>query len=59
VHRIREHTPGVSVVYMSGYTPESVLEGLGPGEHFVPKPFTMEVLTETVGVALGGVPAGA
>jgi two-component system cell cycle sensor histidine kinase/response regulator CckA len=58
VRRIREDMPGVSVIYMSGYTPESVLDGLGPGERFLQKPFTMGVLTETVGAALGGVAAG-
>ena len=52
--RIRERWPDVSVLYMSGYSPEAVeKEGLlDPGTRLLAKPFSLETLVRSVEEAL-------
>ncbi len=59
--QIRERLPDLHVVYMSGYTPEAVLDGgrLDRGEFFLQKPFTVADLTTLVRDALAGAEAPA
>ncbi len=54
--RAQSDHPEVKVVFMSGYSPELAgrqLE-LGPGQAFLPKPVTAELILETVRRCLGG-----
>jgi two-component system cell cycle sensor histidine kinase/response regulator CckA len=53
--RIRERRPGLRVLFMSGYTDETVTaQGLvARGAHFVQKPFSAAALLAQVGTALG------
>lgn len=46
----RELRPGLPVLYMSGYTRETLLEAgrLQDGMHYLEKPFSAEVLTQRV-----------
>jgi PAS domain S-box-containing protein len=60
--RLREHSPGLPIVVMSGYTEESVAEeflqaGSGPTA-FLQKPFLAEDLVGALRKVLEGVPAG-
>jgi len=50
--------PNTRVVLMSGYTEHAALAGArrGPDEHFVQKPFTAQMLCETVRRALDDPP---
>jgi two-component system, cell cycle sensor histidine kinase and response regulator CckA len=52
--RIREKRPDLHVLYMSGYSPETALDGehLEPTEFFLQKPFDSRVLAATVGDAM-------
>ncbi len=49
--------PSTKVVFMSGYTEHAALKNaqLGPDDHFVQKPFSAQVLSETLQRALGHV----
>jgi two-component system, cell cycle sensor histidine kinase and response regulator CckA len=53
--RIRERRPDLRVLFMSGYTDETVTaQGLvARGAHFVQKPFSAAALLAQVGAALG------
>lgn len=53
IMKLRERTPGLRVVMMSGYSSNSVLP---EGEHFLQKPFTREALAERVNSALESLP---
>jgi two-component system cell cycle sensor histidine kinase/response regulator CckA len=47
---IQKRSPGIEVLYMSGY-PDGALEpekALGPGDHFLHKPFTPDAMVATV-----------
>jgi hypothetical protein len=48
--------PRAKVVFMSGYTEHAALNsgGLGPDDYFVQKPFSAQVLSETLHRALTG-----
>lgn len=54
--QVTELTPDVPVVYMSGYPDETVTrEGVSSeGTTFLRKPFSPELLTRTIRLALGG-----
>jgi two-component system cell cycle sensor histidine kinase/response regulator CckA len=49
-HRLQELQPELSVLYTSGYTTETIQGGLRlpPQASFLPKPFTMQELIDTV-----------
>jgi hypothetical protein len=51
--------PGLRVVFMSGYTEHPAMRSaqLGPGDLFVPKPFSARVLSETIASAFSPSPA--
>jgi PAS domain S-box-containing protein len=59
VETLRRERPGVSVLFMSGYTDDEVLRrGLGASDQgFLQKPFTQSSLVEAVDVALRARPA--
>jgi CheY-like chemotaxis protein len=62
LRRLREHSPDLPIVIMSGYTEESVAEeflqaGSGPTA-FLQKPFLAEDLVGALRKVLEGVPAG-
>jgi CheY-like chemotaxis protein len=51
--RLREHTPGLRVVFMSGYTGDRVdLADVPPDAYFIEKPFSPDALAQTVDDAL-------
>ncbi len=54
VERLLRARPGVKVLFMSGYTDETIVRHGADGEstHFLAKPFTSEALLQAVGVAL-------
>ncbi|BCS34839.1 hybrid sensor histidine kinase/response regulator [Luteitalea sp. TBR-22] len=61
--RLSRRSPGLRVLYMSGYSGSTLLDdqGLSPSEAFLGKPFTLRQLTETVRRVLDGpsaAPAG-
>jgi two-component system cell cycle sensor histidine kinase/response regulator CckA len=47
--------PQLQVLYMSGYTEHPAVKGaaLGPTDHFIQKPFTVDQMAEAVRTALG------
>lgn len=52
---LRQRNPGTKVVFVSGYAEEAFRKNLPEGEefHFLPKPFTMKQLVETVKATMG------
>ena len=52
---LRRLNPDTKVVFVSGYAEEAFKKNLPEGEefHFLPKPFTMKQLVETVKLAMG------
>jgi two-component system cell cycle sensor histidine kinase/response regulator CckA len=52
---LRKRNPQTKVVFVSGYAEEAFAKNLPEGEafHFLPKPFTMKQLVETVKAAMG------
>lgn len=46
--RIRETYPGITIIYMSGYTEDKFKDDMGPDIHFLAKPFTLKQLAEKV-----------
>ncbi len=53
---LARHWPGIRVLYMSGYTDDTIENHgvLGPGMHFLPKPFTSDDLLCKVREVLDG-----
>jgi two-component system, cell cycle sensor histidine kinase and response regulator CckA len=53
LRHLRERNPHIRIVFMSGYAEEAFRKNLGPDENFVflPKPFTLKKLAETVKAA--------
>jgi two-component system, cell cycle sensor histidine kinase and response regulator CckA len=54
--RMAEKHPGIRVLFMSGYTDDSIVHHgvLDPGVQFLEKPFTYNSLTKKVGDILDG-----
>ncbi|MDB5478099.1 MAG: hybrid sensor histidine kinase/response regulator [Alphaproteobacteria bacterium] len=52
--RIRETYPDLSIIFMSGYTEDKFKDDMGPGIHFLAKPFTLKQLAEKVKEVLDG-----
>jgi two-component system cell cycle sensor histidine kinase/response regulator CckA len=52
---LRQRNPETKVVFVSGYAEEAFRKNLPEGEefHFLPKPFTMKQLVETVKATMG------
>jgi two-component system cell cycle sensor histidine kinase/response regulator CckA len=46
--RLREHHPGLRVLFVSGYAPESLRGELPGGLHFLAKPYAPEDLVRRV-----------
>jgi CheY-like chemotaxis protein len=53
-NELRQQNPGLRVMYMSGYPGDTIqrYEGIPPGDGFLQKPFTREVLFDKVAEAL-------
>ncbi len=53
LRHLREKNPAIRIVFMSGYAEEAFRKNLGPDENFMflPKPFTLKKLAETVKAA--------
>ena len=54
LRHLRGRNPDIRIVFMSGYAEEAFRKNLGPDEDFVflPKPFTLKKLAETVKAAV-------
>ena len=46
--RIRQHSPNMKIIFMSGYTEDKLKDYMGDNIFFLPKPFTLKVLAEKV-----------
>jgi two-component system cell cycle sensor histidine kinase/response regulator CckA len=46
--RVREIYPNLTIIFMSGYTEDKFKDDMGPGIHFLAKPFTLKQLAEKV-----------
>ena len=53
LRHLRQRNPGIRIIFMSGYAEEAFRKNLGADENFVflPKPFTLKKLAETVKAA--------
>jgi PAS domain S-box-containing protein len=53
--RLKQHRPGIKVIFASGYTDDTILHHgvLGPEMEFIQKPFTLSGLTSKVRQVLG------
>ncbi len=45
---IREHSPKMKIIFMSGYTEDKLKDHMGENTYFLPKPFTLKVLSAKV-----------
>jgi len=52
---IRERYPNITIIFMSGYTEDKFKDDMGPGIHFLAKPFTLKQLAEKVKEVLDSV----
>jgi two-component system cell cycle sensor histidine kinase/response regulator CckA len=50
---IRESSPNLKIVFMSGYTEDKLKDYMGENIWFLPKPFTLKQLAEKVKDVLG------
>ncbi len=46
--RIRQHSPDMKIIFMSGYTEDKLKDYMGENIHFLPKPFTLKQLSAKV-----------
>ena len=46
--RIRQHSPNLKIIFMSGYTEDKLKDYMGDNTYFLPKPFTLKVLAAKV-----------
>ena len=46
--RIRQHSPKLKIIFISGYTEEKLKNHVGERTYFLPKPFTLNQLAEKV-----------
>jgi len=51
--RMRQDSPKLKIIFMSGYTEDRLKEHMGENIHFLPKPFTLKLLAEKVKDVLG------
>ncbi|MCC6598339.1 MAG: PAS domain S-box protein [Alphaproteobacteria bacterium] len=52
--RMREISPHLKIIFMSGYTEDKLKDHMGENIYFLPKPFTLKQLAEKVKDVLGG-----
>lgn len=52
--RIRQSSPNLRIIFISGYTEDKLKDYMGEGIHFLPKPFTLKQLAAKVKDVLGG-----
>lgn len=50
---VREHLPGLPVLFITGYAGAALKEGLGEGMEVIGKPFTLEALATRIGSMIG------
>ena len=48
VQRLRQDSPDLKIIFMSGYTEDKLKDHMGEGIFFLPKPFTLKDLAEKV-----------
>ncbi len=53
-HKLREATPTLKIIFISGYTEEKLKDHMGDNIWFLPKPFTLKQLAAKVKEALEG-----
>ena len=46
--RIRQSSPKLRIIFISGYTEDKLKDYMGEGIHFLPKPFTLKQLAAKV-----------
>ena len=46
--RIRQHSPDLKIIFISGYTEDKFKDHMGENTYFLPKPFTLKVLSSKV-----------
>ncbi len=46
--RIRQHNPNLKIIFISGYTEDKLKDYMGENTYFLPKPFTLKVLSAKV-----------
>lgn len=51
--RMREASPNLKIIFMSGYTEDKLKDHMGENIYFLPKPFTLRQLAEKVKDVLG------
>jgi two-component system cell cycle sensor histidine kinase/response regulator CckA len=54
--RIRQSSPKLRIIFISGYTEDKLKDYMGEGIHFLPKPFTLKQLAAKVKDVLGKSP---
>ena len=52
--RIRQNSPNLKIIFISGYTEDRLKEYMGEDTYFLPKPFTLKGLAAKVKEVLGG-----
>ena len=55
MRELRKRDPTLKIIFVSGYAEDAFAKNLPEGEHFtfLPKPFTLKQLIETVKTAIG------
>ena len=53
VQRLRQESPNLKIVFMSGYTEDKLKDHMGENIYFLPKPFTLKQLAAKVKEVLG------
>jgi len=53
VQRMRQDSPKMKIIFMSGYTEDKLKDHMGEGIFFLPKPFTLKALAAKVKEVLG------
>jgi two-component system cell cycle sensor histidine kinase/response regulator CckA len=55
MRELRKRDPGLKIIFVSGYAEDAFAKNLPEGERFtfLPKPFTLKELIETVKAAIG------
>jgi len=52
VQRMRQDSPELRIIFISGYTEDKLKDHMGKGISFLPKPFTLKQLAAKVKEAL-------